>query len=119
MADERGRVLEYRYLMERLDPELVSLGPDTGHIARGGQDVLECLRAYLPRITHLHLKDVTTAGEWAALGEGRCDISAVLALLRETGYEGWVVAEEEPEAARRDGAGTIRRNRAYLRSLGS
>lgn len=109
---------EYRYLLDRLDPAYVSLGPDTGHIVRGGQDLLACLRMCLPRITHLHLKDVTAQGKWVALGEGVCDYPAVMALLESAGYSGWVVAEEESEDARRDGVAAIRKNRAYLRSLG-
>ncbi|HLZ10417.1 MAG TPA: sugar phosphate isomerase/epimerase [Chloroflexota bacterium] len=109
---------EYRYLVDRLDPDLVSFGPDTGHIVRGGQDLLTCLRTYLPRITHLHLKDVDGNGNWTGLGRGVCDFPAVLALLEESAYGGWVVAEEESFAAREDGVRAIRENRAYLRSIG-
>ncbi len=109
---------DYQYLMDRLDPAYASLGPDTGHIVRGGQDLLACLRTYLPRITHLHLKDATAAREWVALGEGVCDFPAVMRLLESTGYQGWVVAEEESEAARHDGIEAIRKNRAYLRGIG-
>ena len=109
---------EYQYLLDHLDPAYVSFGPDTGHIVRGGQDLLACLRTHLPRITHLHLKDVTAESEWAALGEGICDFPAVMALLEAGGYGGWVVAEEESEAARRDGVAAIAKNRAYLRSIG-
>ncbi len=109
---------EYKHLMAGLDPRWVSLGPDTGHIVRGGQDLLTCLRRHLPRITHLHLKDVTATRTWAPLGEGVCDFPAVMALLQESGYRGWVVAEEESEDARRDGIAAIRKNRAYLRAIG-
>lgn len=109
---------EYRYLLENVNPDFVSFGPDTGHIVRGGQDLLACLAEHLPRITHLHLKDATADREWVALGEGICDFLAVMALLESVGYDGWVVAEEESEAARQDGAAAIRKNRAYLRSLG-
>lgn len=108
---------EYAYLMARLDPA-VSYCPDTGHIVRGGQDLLTCLRTYLPRITHVHLKDANAARQWVGLGEGVCDFAAVLSLLESAGYRGWVVAEEESEAARHDGIAAITRNRAYLRSLG-
>jgi len=45
----------------------VSFGPDTGHIVRGGQDLLTCLRTHLPRITHLHLKDAKADNTWAPL----------------------------------------------------
>ena len=109
---------EYQYLLDHLDPETVSFGPDTGHIVRGGQELLACLRTYMPRITHLHLKDATKAREWVALGDGICDFPAVMALLEESGYDGWLVAEEESEEARQDGIAAIRKNRAYLRSIG-
>jgi sugar phosphate isomerase/epimerase len=109
---------EYRYLLDHLDPRWVSFGPDTGHIVRGGQDLLTCLRAHLPRITHLHLKDATAAREWVAMGEGICDFPAVMALLESADYSGWVVGEEESDDARRDGVAAIRKNRAYLYSIG-
>ncbi len=109
---------EYAYLMDHLDPRYVSLGPDTGHIVRGGQALMACLQTYISRITHLHLKDVTATGEWVALGEGVCDFPAVLALLESINYGGWLVAEEESAAARQDGVAAIRKNRAYLRSIG-
>ena len=109
---------EYRYLMRSLNPRAAGLGPDTGHIVRGGQDLLTCLRAHLPRITHLHLKDADAERRWQPLGEGVCDFPAVMRLLESAGYQGWVVAEEESEAARQDGLAAIRKNREYLRSLG-
>ena len=109
---------EYQYLLDHLDPAVVSFGPDTGHIVRGGQDLLTCLRTHLPRITHLHLKDANAEREWVGLGEGLCDLPATLALLDAAGYDGWVVGEEESAAARLDGAAAVRRNREYLRSLG-
>jgi inosose dehydratase len=96
----------------------LSFGPDTGHIVRGGQDILACLRTHLGRISHLHLKDVTAEGRWAALGEGICDFGSVLELLESAGFGGWVVAEEESEDAGRDGAAAIRKNRAFLKSIG-
>jgi sugar phosphate isomerase/epimerase len=117
-----GSLLEsaeaYAYLMDHLDARYVSLGPDTGHIFRGGQDLLACLGTYISRITHLHLKDVTATGEWVALGEGVCDFPAVLALLESLDYGGWVVGEEESDEARQDGLKAIHKNRAYLRSIG-
>lgn len=109
---------EYQYLLDRLDPQYVGLCPDTGHIVRGGQDLLSCLRTHLPRIIHVHFKDVDSVGRWAGLGQGLCDFATVLRLLESVGYDGWVVSEEESEDARRDGVGAIRRNREYLRGLG-
>ena len=108
---------EYDYLLARLDPA-IRFGPDTGHIVRGGQDLLTCLRRCLPRISHLHLKDADAAGVWQPMGQGMCDFPAVLELLTASGYDGWVVCEEESELARQDGLAAIKHNRAYLRTLG-
>lgn len=117
-----GSLLEsaeaYAYLMDRLDARYVSFGPDTGHIVRGGQDLMACLGTYISRISHLHLKDATATGEWVALGEGVCDFPAVLALLESVDYEGWIVGEEESAEAREDGLAAIRKNRAYLGAIG-
>jgi inosose dehydratase len=110
---------EYRYLLSRLDPADISFGPDTGHIVRGGQDLLACLREHRARITHLHLKDAAADRTWALMGSGTCDFRAVLAFLAETGYDGWVVGEEESEQAGKDGLAAVTANRAYLRRLGS
>lgn len=109
---------EYQYLLDHLDPRYVSFGPDTGHIVRGGQDLLTCLRTHLLRITHLHLKDADASRHWQPLGDGQCDYPAVLALLAEAGYDGWVVAEEESEQARQNGVAAITANRQHLRQLG-
>lgn len=109
---------EYAYLMQHLDLQYVSLGPDTGHIGNGGQDLLTCLRTHLPNIIHIHFKDVTATGEWAMMGQGVCDFQGALQMLESSGYNGWVVAEEESEEARLDGRAAIRKNREYLHSLG-
>jgi inosose dehydratase len=109
---------EYQYLVDRLDPSAVTLGPDTGHIVRGGQDLLACLRLYRQRITHLHLKDAAADSTWQPLGRGVCDFRGVLSILEETAWDGWVVAEEESEEARKNAVGAIRTNRAYLRTIG-
>jgi len=117
-----GSLLEsaesYAYLMERLEPDHVTLGPDSGHIVRGGQELLSCLQRYIQRISHLHLKDVNASGEWVALGDGVCDFAAVMAFLEQAGFQGWIVAEEESEAAVRDGQAAIRRNRGFLQTIG-
>jgi inosose dehydratase len=111
-------VEDYAYLMDHLDARYVSFGPDTGHIVRGGQNLLDCLQTYISHLTHVHLKDATATGEWVALGEGICDFPAVLDLLASVDYQGWIVGEEESAEARQDGLAAIRKNRTYLRAIG-
>ena len=73
-----GTRAEYDRIMALTDPALIGWVPDTGHILRGGQDILDTLRTYRDRIRYLHLKDVDAAGHWSMLGEGVCDTAAVI-----------------------------------------
>jgi inosose dehydratase len=109
---------EYEEILALTDPAVVHFGPDAGHILRGGGDPVALLRRHRARVVHVHLKDVTADGQWAPLGEGVCDVPALLALLAEIGYQGWLMLEEESDAARADPAAAVARNRAWLRRLG-
>jgi len=80
---------------------------------------MACLRRHRSRIAHVHIKDADAAGNWQPLGGGRIDWRELLDFLRETGYTGWIVAEEESDAAFVDQAAAIQGNRAYLKSLGA
>jgi inosose dehydratase len=110
---------EYERMMKLTDPELVGWNPDTGHIVRGGQNLIDTLRTFASRIVHVHLKDADANNNWQPLGKGVCDIPSVLSFLeKEIGYRGWVVCEEESAGARKDQIAAIRWNRDYLKSLG-
>jgi inosose dehydratase len=111
---------DYDSLMKRLDPE-VGWVPDTGHILRGGMNLLDTIATYRDRIRYLHLKDVDEVGTWAMMGKGLCEIPAVVSAVQAgPRFTGWIVAEEESEEAGRDPSGAVRRNRATLdRLLGS
>lgn len=118
-----GSVLEsreqYDQIMSQTDPALIQWNPDTGHIVRGGQDLLDTLRRFQTRIRHVHLKDVDAHKEWQPLGEGICGISAVLEFLeREARFSGWIVAEEESAAATTAPEKAIAVNRHYLKAIG-
>ena len=110
---------EYSQIMELTDPDLVHWNPDTGHIIRGGQNLLQTLKRFGTRIRHVHLKDVDANNRWQPLGQGICDIPAVLKLLEEEiKFSGWLVAEEESDAAWADPQNAIAHNREYLKTLG-
>ena len=79
---------EYERIMKRTDPELVGWNPDTGHIVRGGQDLIDTLLTFSSRIIHVHLKDADANNNWQPLGKGVCDIPAVLNFLeKDIGYQ--------------------------------
>lgn len=134
-----GTVVETRAEVDRLfaltDPNVVFLGPDTGHLAWAGDDPVAFCRDYAPRIKTLHLKDIDAAvrergreAEWdygtftdhgifVELGEGCVDFPAIFAILDEVGFSGWLIAEtdvtQKPTPLE---SATI--SRAYLRNLG-
>jgi inosose dehydratase len=109
---------EYAHLLEATADSGLGFNPDTGHIVRGGQDLLSCIRTHLNRIRHVHVKDVRDDGSWAPLGQGVCDYPRLLDVLRDAGYEGWIVAEEESDLAWEDPRHAIEVNRQYLREIG-
>ncbi len=110
---------DYDTLFARLDPDLVGWVPDTGHILRGGQDILNVLQTYRNRIRYLHLKDVDEAGDWRMLGSGCCDTRAVIDVVATAPrFNGWLVLEEESDEASRDPAAAVAENRKKLGSFG-
>ena len=109
---------DYDRIFALLEPQ-VGWVPDTGHILRGGQDILDTLATHRDRIRYVHLKDVDAAGTWAMLGEGACDIPAVIASARQAPqFNGWIIVEEESEKAAADPAAAVRANRETMRRLG-
>jgi inosose dehydratase len=110
---------DYDSIFARLDPDDVGWVPDTGHILRGHPDILDTLRTYRDRIRYLHLKDVDAAGTWAMLGEGACDVPAVIDIVAAAPrFTGWLVIEEESETAAADPAAAVKRNYATIQRYG-
>ncbi|MGH2345142.1 MAG: sugar phosphate isomerase/epimerase family protein [Chloroflexota bacterium] len=117
---------EIDLLLSLLDPSLVGFAPDSGQIAKGGGDPSAVARAYADRIWHVHLKDLSK--EWprmeaagipldspkgyAELGEGTCDLKGFVDVLRETGYQGWLLAELDESNYTPDQSARI--NRDYI-----
>jgi inosose dehydratase len=115
-------------IMSLLDPDLVGFAPDTGQIAKGGSDILEVMRTYRGHITHVHLKDwggtyahdqdgkeidATGYVNYAPIGSGVLDIPALLGILIDEEFGGWINVELDgtPRAPRppREAAAMSRR----------
>jgi sugar phosphate isomerase/epimerase len=106
-------------LSELLTGGVVQLGPDTAHIVRGDQEPAAFVARYAGWVGHIHLKDAgARGGPYLPLGSGDADIAQVVRRLQAAGYTGWVVAEEESEAAAADPSDAVRAARAYLHALG-
>ncbi len=134
-----GSVIETGEEMDRLlaatDPNVVFLGPDTGHLAWAGADVLDFFRRYASRIKTAHVKDINEAvrqegvanewdyrtfsdhGIWAEVGHGIIDFPAVFQLLADANFGGWIIVETDVTQLASPLA-SAQVSRDYLRSLG-
>lgn len=122
---------EVRGLLEATDPRLVGLCLDTGHLVFGGVDPLEVITDYGERIWYVHLKDVDghvleeTRGQgfrqallrfvFVPLGTGVARIPETVRALRDTGFRGLVVVEQD--TSRHHPTEAAARNRLYLENL--
>ncbi|WP_342045407.1 myo-inosose-2 dehydratase [Bacillus sp. OTU530] len=104
-------------LMELTDPNLVSLLFDTGHLVFSGEDPIHVLKKHLPRIKHVHLKDIrpevvarvkegdlsflqaVKAGAFTVPGDGSIEFDEVFTTLAASDYTGWFVVEAEQDPA--------------------
>lgn len=122
-----GRVLEVT------DRGYVKLIADVAHLALGGSDPAEVIRAYRERLSFVHLKDVrkdvaelaranpdlvrSRAYYFCEIGRGAVDFHAVLHALRD--FRGWLIVELDGYEVPRGGpAESAQINKEALRKLG-
>lgn len=90
--------------------------PDTAHLAAGGGDPAALIRAYPDRVRHVHLKDFRPDPfAFLPLGQGVIDLPDVLAAVRESGYDSWLMVELD--AYDGDPADAAAISKAYLDGL--
>ena len=95
--------------------EAVGLLYDTGHSTFSGGDPLSLIKAHVKRVVHVHCKDVRRAvsekahaedmsfmgavleGIFTVPGDGSIDYPAILRVLAEADYSGWLVVEAEQD----------------------
>jgi inosose dehydratase len=138
---ETGSYLESTAEIERaLSLSNVGVCLETGHQLLGGGDIHAFLHKWIDRINQVHLKDVTMSifegilrdGEgssaiWAReafprLGEGDFGVANFVQSLLQTGYQGWLVVEQDSfpktEARFAQAIEDQAINRKYLAGLG-
>ncbi len=106
-------------LLMRHTGEAVGLLYDTGHSIFSGGDPLQLVKSHAGRIVHVHCKDARKAvlerarqedmsfmgavmeGIFTVPGDGCIDYAAILGVLAQAGYAGWLVveAEQDPKKA--------------------
>ena len=112
-----GSVIETRTEIDKLfslvDRDRVFQGPDLGHLAWAGADVVQFCQDYAHDIFTVHVKDIdpnvlqqgvaeswdygafSAHGIFAELGEGFVDLAGAFDILKRAGYDGWLIVETD------------------------
>jgi inosose dehydratase len=133
-----GTAVETDEHLERfLDNCDIGLCLDTGHLVVGGSNPVEIAERAPDRVKHVHLKDVDRSlatqlgsrqidfkeavrhGVFCPLGEGDVGIGRLLYLLKQAGYRGWYVLEQDTfiETEPEENCGPVLDARKSLRFL--
>jgi inosose dehydratase len=130
---------EIARFLELTDPEAIGLVFDTGHYAygAGSADVVAGLQRFKDRIWYVHFKDcqpdvaaqarvegwdyfqALRHGVFCELGQGCVDFPSALRWLKQAGYDGYTLVEQDVLPGMGAPAESARRNREYLRSIES
>lgn len=123
---------EVERMMERTDPQYVSLLYDTGHFAYCGADPLEMAVKYVGRIRHVHLKDIrpevvemvkreslsflegVRRGAFTVPGDGCIDFEPIFKVLEDNHYEGYMLVEAEQDPAKANPLEYAKKARAFI-----
>ncbi len=124
---------EVKRLMDETDPKYVSLLFDTGHFAYCGENPLEMVKTHISRIKHVHLKDIrpevvqkvkeerlsflegVRLGAFTVPGDGCISFDEIFAVLKEAGYEGYMLVEAEQDPAKANPLEYAMKARAYIK----
>lgn len=105
---------DYKILLNGLNPKFIGYCPDVGHIAKVDMDPLAIVKQYRELINLVHYKDMYADGRWAQTGEGVIPFKEITEFLIETGYEGWIIMEDEADQAITDPDGVTRKDGDYI-----
>jgi inosose dehydratase len=102
---------EVEWLLDRVEPELLALGPDTGHHAWAATEPVAFFSQHADRIKALHIKDIRVSvaeatrgvegigyrevvgrGIWTEPGRGDLDLRGAIDALG-PGFRGWAIVE--------------------------
>ncbi len=131
--------VEAPWEIERLlDTTEIGLVIDPGHLLVGGNDPIEAVHSWGPRLNYVHIKDVRLEirdsvirdrvgaleawrrGIFCELGAGDVDLTGFLTALKEIDYSGWLVVEQDriprDDEPLREAAEAQARNRSWLRT---
>jgi inosose dehydratase len=107
---------EINGLIARTDPAQVSFLLDCGWAYRAGVDLAAFFTTHRARLAGLHLRDFR-GEQQVPLGQGDVNWAPLASAIRESGWDGWVLAEEERADGSKPGAAAAAPARDTLRTL--
>lgn len=107
---------EMRTLLKETDPDAVRFLLDCGHAMRRKADVAAFFVKYQKRIEGLHLRDFKGDVQ-VPLGQGTFDYAPLAAAVKKTGWQGWVLNEEERESGEKPGESAVEPARQSIRKM--
>lgn len=106
---------DYEAIFDALDPAVTGWTPDVGHIVNAGMDPLATMQRWQPLINHVHFKDWDGQPEFALMGSGKIDFLSICRWLASWEYNGWIICEDEAEAAVDDPDGVTLHDGRWIR----
>lgn len=108
---------DYQVLLNGINASSIGYTPDVGHIAKGGMDPLQIMKEFRSLINLVHYKDMNANGTWAQTGQGVIDFAGITNYLHETDYEGWIIMEDEADAAITDPDGVTLKDGEFVKNV--
>lgn len=93
---EQDGTTGYDILLDRTDPELVTMELDFFWAVDAGQDPVELFNKGPGRFSSCHIKDRTQSGEMVAVGDGVIDFKTLLPLAAKAGVERFYIEHDNP-----------------------
>ncbi|MEL7218041.1 MAG: sugar phosphate isomerase/epimerase, partial [Pseudomonadota bacterium] len=109
---EQDGTTGYDILLERTDPELVTMELDFFWVADAGIDPLDVFKKAPGRFSSCHIKDRSSDGEMVSVGDGTIDFKTLLPLAEAAGIDRFYVEHDNPE----DPMDSVRRGITHLMS---
>lgn len=106
---------DYKFLLESLDQTVCGWTPDVGHIINGDMDPLNKMKEYASLINLVHYKDWSGSHEFSLMGNGKVNFQSITLWLKEIGYKGWIICEDEGKEALEDPDGVTLHDGRWIR----
>jgi sugar phosphate isomerase/epimerase len=106
--------LEIQALLRETDPSQVGFLLDAGHAYQAGINVPAFFRNHFKRIVGMHLRDYR-GGQQIPFGLGNFDLGGLAKAVEQTGWSGWVMAEEDYPNGFKPGSSAIKVARQSIR----